>query len=82
MQCGYPRPGLWRRFRSGFALAALAVPLLAQGFRDWLRWLSSVINAAGDGDPRRAALAADRASAAGVRRTLRRTAREVGPPER
>ena len=43
----HPRPGLWRRFRGGFALAAPAVPLLAHGFRDWLRWLSSVVDAGG-----------------------------------
>ena len=41
------RPGLGRRFRSGSALAATAVPLLAHGFRDWLHWLSSVIDAGG-----------------------------------
>ena len=41
----HPRPGLWCRFRGGFALAALAVPLLTHGFRDWLHWLFSVIDA-------------------------------------
>jgi hypothetical protein len=32
---------------SGSALAALAVPLLVHGFRDWLRWLTSVLDAGG-----------------------------------
>ena len=41
------RAGLWRRFRGGFALAAPAVPLLAHGFRDWLHWLSFVIDTGG-----------------------------------
>ena len=43
----HPRPGLGRRFRTGSALAAPAVPLLAHVFRGWLRWLSSVIDAGG-----------------------------------
>jgi hypothetical protein len=43
----HPRAGLWRRFRGGFALAAPAVPLLAHGFRDWLHWLSFVIDTGG-----------------------------------
>ena len=43
----HSRPGLGPCFRSGSALVALAVPLLAHGFRDWLRWLSSVIDAGG-----------------------------------
>ena len=41
------RAGLWRRFRGDFALATPAVPLLAHGFRGWLRWLSSVVDAGG-----------------------------------
>ena len=43
----HPRPGLGPCFRSGSALAASAVPLFAHGFRVWLRWLSSVIDAGG-----------------------------------
>ena len=43
----HSRLGLGPCFRSGSALAAPAVPLLAHGFRDWLRWLSSVIDAGG-----------------------------------
>ena len=43
----HPRPGLWRRFRTGSALAALAVPLFVHGLGGWLRWLSSVIDAGG-----------------------------------
>ena len=43
----HPRPGLGPCFRSGSALAAPAVPLFAHGFRDWLRWLSSVLDAGG-----------------------------------
>ena len=43
----HPRPGLGPCSRSGSALAAPAVPLLAHGFRVWLRWLSSVLDAGG-----------------------------------
>lgn len=43
----HPRPVVGLCFRSGSALAAPAVPLLAHGFRDWLRWLSSVLDAGG-----------------------------------
>ena len=43
----HPRPGLGPCFRSGSALAAPAVPLFAHGFRVWLRWLSSVLDAGG-----------------------------------
>ena len=43
----HPRPGLGRRFRTGSALAAPAVPLFVHGLLGWLRWLSSVIDAGG-----------------------------------
>lgn len=37
----HPQPCLWPCFRGGSALAVLAVPLVAYGFRYWSRWLSS-----------------------------------------
>ena len=43
----HPRPGLVRRFRTGSALGAPAVPLFVHGLCGWLRWLSSVIDAGG-----------------------------------